>query len=124
MGQNIKSRWRSIEVLFNPLYMIIITLSSLFNCFCARFFFLGSKENTYEMIKEKGLLLIFAIRFMGFLLFGSILSLGIVIASCLIVILSQQKDWSEPRYVFNVAFICHLLSAFIGSIFFTTSLLD
>lgn len=123
MNQNIKLKWNSKAVLFDSFYMTYISLSCVFHFFFAGVFFLGSKETVQRMTQEDGLLLIFIRRFAGSSLSGCLFSVGFMLVSCVIVKLGKQKDWSEPKYVFKISFISHLLCTFLGSLLFTVSFL-
>ncbi|OUJ69066.1 hypothetical protein [Hymenobacter crusticola] len=106
----------------DSVYWLLFSLSGLFTLFCASVFYLGSEESAHRMMQEQGVVTICLLRFLGFALLGSVLTLGIVLLSVVVKFWTRAKNWSEPLRVLKLSLIVHLVGAFAGSVFFTLHL--
>jgi len=106
----------------SPLYVVLIVLSGFLNLFWAAVFFLGSKESATHLVQKEGLFKIFALRFMGFFVFGCVITLAIMLLSALVELLKKHKNWHTLKLVVTTSLIFHSLCALVGSLIFTLNM--
>lgn len=100
----------------HPFRLLLLILSGAFTGFWPAYFFLGSEETLARMTAADGLLKVFALRWLGWAVFGSLLATGIGLLSWVGRALGLGHDWASPKRVLRLALWLQVGGSFLGSL--------